>query len=260
MAVTGLPPLDLHAHVDTGIDSADLDELGAVVFAVTRSLEEAQAALARDDEGTVWGVGCHPAIASSHNDFDIDVFSSLLEHFAFVGEIGLDGKTSVPLARQRETLRQTLQALQTCPRIVSLHSAGATADIVDALETTPVRGAILHWWLGNDTSTARAVDAGCFFSLNASCVARHRRLLDNIPLDRLLTETDHPYGDRRTRPQRPGNVTPVEDVIASHHGITPAQARQFMWSNLHRLVQQTDSEPLLPSAVRDLVLSNSPQK
>lgn len=260
MAVTCLPPLDLHAHVDTSIDSADLDELDAVVFAVTRSLDEARTALTRDDEGTVWGVGCHPAVASSHNGFAIDAFSGLLDHFAFVGEIGLDGKARVPLARQQESLRQMLQALQSRPRIVSLHSAGATAAVLDALEATPVRGAILHWWLGTDTSTARAVDAGCFFSLNASSVERHRRLLDNIPLDRLLTETDHPYGDRRTRPQRPGNVKPVEDAIASHHGMTPAQTRQIMWDNLHRLVQQTGSEPLLPSAVRDLVLSNSPQE
>ena len=257
--MTGLPPLDLHAHVDTSIDSADLAELGAVVFAVTRSLDEARTALARDDKGTVWGVGCHPALASSHTGFDTDAFSSLLKHFAFVGEIGLDGKAKVPLARQQETLHQILQALQARPRIVSLHSAGATAAVLDALETTPVRGAVLHWWLGTDTLTARAVDAGCFFSLNASSVARHRRLLDGIPPDRLLTETDHPFGDRRTRPQRPGNVAPVEDAIASHHNITPMQTRQLLWDNLRCLVKQTDSEPLLPNAVRDLIMFRAPQ-
>ena len=52
------PPLDLHAHVDAGIDAAELTALRAIVFAVTRSLDEAEQALKRSDRTTIWGVGC----------------------------------------------------------------------------------------------------------------------------------------------------------------------------------------------------------
>ena len=52
-----LPPLDLHAHIDTGIAAAELTALQAVVFAVTRSLDEAARALNRSDGMTIWGVG-----------------------------------------------------------------------------------------------------------------------------------------------------------------------------------------------------------
>lgn len=253
--MTGLPPLDLHAHVDTSIDAADLYHLRAVVFAVTRSLKEAQTAVLRQDRGAVWGLGCHPALASSHHSFNPETFSGLLERFAFVGEVGLDGRTRVPLDRQRRTLRHVLQLLAVSPRPVSLHSAGATGAVVDELEATPPSGAILHWWLGNETQTARAIDLGCYFSVNAVGVVGHRRILHNIPLNRLLTETDHPYGDRRTRPQRPGNVIAVEEAIANHHGISMAQTRRVMWSNFRRLIQQTEAGPLMPNSIRTLIAS-----
>ena len=63
-----LPPLDLHAHIDPTIAPNDLDDLRAVVFAVTRSLDEAQQALERTDSTTVWGVGCHPGLVASQKD------------------------------------------------------------------------------------------------------------------------------------------------------------------------------------------------
>lgn len=49
-----LPPLDLHAHVATDVAPRALEELGAVVFAVTRSLDEYEETLNRSDAVTVW--------------------------------------------------------------------------------------------------------------------------------------------------------------------------------------------------------------
>ena len=50
-----LLPLDLHAHVDTSIGASELSALQAIVFAVTRSLDEAEQALKRSDRTTIWG-------------------------------------------------------------------------------------------------------------------------------------------------------------------------------------------------------------
>lgn len=44
-----LPPIDLHAHIEADIASSDLSELGSLVFAATRSLDEAEQALGRSD-------------------------------------------------------------------------------------------------------------------------------------------------------------------------------------------------------------------
>lgn len=201
-------------------------------------------------------MGCHPGLVSAHEAFDIKRFASLITRTAFVSEIGLDGSSRVPVATQEATLDSILTILQRAPRIASLHSYRATDHVIAALERRPIRGAILHWWLGDAGDTRRAVELGCFFSVNASCV-RRTDLLGLIPLDRLLTETDHPFGDRRSgAAARPGHVTTVEESLARQHGKAVATIRSAMWTNLARLVSETGCAQLLPRAVRRQLIAS----
>lgn len=243
-------PLDLHAHVDPKISAHDLIDLRAVVFAVTRSLDEAATALSRTDARTCWGVGCHPGLVRAQKAFDADRFGELVADTAFVSEVGLDGESRVPMPLQQATLNAILGVLQPSPRITSLHSYQATEEVIAALEARPITGAVLHWWLGDADQTRRALDLGCFFSINASSVRRYD-LLELIPLDRVLTETDHPFGDRHTtRKARPGVVDPVEQALAKHHNVPLDGIRRQMWSNLAQLVEEAGCARLLPRSVR----------
>lgn len=250
---TALPPLDLHAHIDVSVPEDDLRSLGAVIFAATRSLAEAAQALRRRDETIVWGVGSHPGLARSHSSFDDATFTSLIARTAFVSEFGLDGRSKIDLDRQRRTLQRALEVLSETPRILSLHSYGATDDIVDELQRCPAPGVVLHWWLGNPSTTARAVDLGCYFSVNASS-ARQLEVLKTIPLNRLFTETDHPFGDRASaQRQLPGNVANLEQVLARHHEISVEDLRRQMWRNLAELVHSTGCGALLSRRIRALL-------
>lgn len=254
-----LPPLDLHAHLDPSIDPGELQGLGAVVFAVTRELHEAEEVLRRDDEFTVWGVGCHPGLAGAQSQFAKEDFDRLIDSTAFVGEVGLDGKSRVPIETQTGTLRAALEVLADKRRVVSLHSYAATEAIIVELERLPGPGRILHWWLGDASLSQRAVELGCYFSLPPS-TARRRDLFDEIPLDRLLTETDHPFGDKRSgAAARPGNVEVVERALAAHHQLTLAELRLILWRNLGRLVKQVGCGRLLPSRVRTLLGTLPPE-
>lgn len=243
-----LVPLDLHAHIEPTIAATEVDALKAVVFCVTRSLDEASAALLRDDELAVWGVGCHPGVAAAQKQFSGARFAGMLERTCFAGELGLDGARG-NRERQRATLKAAFEVLQAHPRITSLHSTGATGAVLDELSATPIAGAVLHWWLGDERETARAVELGCYFSINRAGVGRNN-LLELVPLQRLLTETDHPFGDRRSRPHRPGNVEFVEAVITRHHGLSPKECRRQLWMNLATLVQETHCGRLVPRAIR----------
>lgn len=253
--MTHLPPLDLHAHVDPAIDRSDLDALDGVVFAVTRSLAEAAVALDRTDDPVVWGVGCHPGLARAQKGFSVDEFARLLDQTPFVGEFGLDGSSRVAMSVQRATLRMALSVLAQTPRLVSLHSHGATEALIEELEATPIRGAILHWWLGDAELTRRAIDLGCYFSVNASSV-RNGEVLDLIPRRRLLTETDHPFGDRyASQPRKPGNVDDAERSIARRNRAQPLAVRRRLWQNLGDLVRETGCGALLPLAIQSTLTS-----
>ena len=250
--MTDLPELDLHAHVDPRISGRDLLDLDAVVFAVTRSLDEAELALKRDDALTAWGIGCHPGLVKAHKAFDHRRFADLVAHSGYVSEVGLDGRSRVPMETQEGTFQAVLSVLAHTPRITSIHSFEAAEEVVAALEGQPIKGAILHWWLGNVEQTRRAVGLGCFFSINASSV-RRQDLLDEIPLDRVLTETDHPFGDRFGGEPRPGRVDDVEAWLARHYRVERTELRRVLWRNLARLADETGCRDLLPAGVQDLV-------
>lgn len=249
------PPLDLHSHVDPDIAASELLHLRAVVFAATRTLDEAESALARQhsDLLAVWGVGTHPAMKNALDGFDSARFATLVERSAYVSEIGLDGQVRARLPRQIEVLTEVLSTLQRLPRIASLHSYGATSQLLDLLELTPVRGAVLHWWIGDAVQTQRAVELGAYFSVNSSNL-KHKDVLSAIPVNRLLSETDHPNGNRWSpQPRQPGNVTKVEKSLGELHGMSAQAFRRQSWANLKRLTEEIDCGDLLPQRVQAIL-------
>lgn len=247
-----LPPLDLHAHIKPTIPARDLERLGAVVFAATRSLTEFASTQRRRDAVTIWGVGCHPGALTAQDEFTTERFKSLLCTTAFVGEVGLDRRSKVPMATQEATFRAILSELAVSPRIVSIHSSGACANVLDLLEEMPVQGAVLHWWRGTPAQTARAVALGCWFSVNAAGMKHAAVAL--IPIDRLLTETDHPSGDRSApAPRQPGAVLDVESELAKLHEVSPAKMRLRIWRTFDELVRATETASFLPTPINRML-------
>ena len=170
-------PIDAHAHIDADIDRSEITKLGAFVMAVTRTLDEAEIATRRHDSMAVWGIGCHPGLKRAQERFNVDRFRQLLARTSFVGEMGLDGRSRVPMDLQVKTIKEAFGVLRETPRMVSLHSYAATAELIDLLQPDPPAGIILHWWLGDERQTDRAVELGCFFSINSSSVTK-KYLLD----------------------------------------------------------------------------------
>jgi len=245
-----MPPIDMHAHIEPDISPGDLLELGSLIFAATRSLDEAERALKRSDSWTIWGVGCHPGLVGVQKAFDQLRFANLIGRTAYVSEIGLDGQSRVPIDMQRSTLDAILATLQESPRLTSIHSFAATDTVLECLAARPIHGAVLHWWLGDNSQTKQAVELGCYFSINASML-RRPDLLASLPLDRVLVETDHPFGDKSGgRGRRPGRVEDVERALAQVHGVEPESVRKETWRNLAELVSDARCGALLPMPVR----------
>ena len=91
MSNFALPALDAHAHIAPDVTPTQVAALGqSVVFAMTRSLDEARQVKNRRDSALVWGIGVHPGVAAAREAWDPEQFTDLLGSFALVGEIGLD--------------------------------------------------------------------------------------------------------------------------------------------------------------------------
>lgn len=252
--MTTWPSIDAHAHVDPRVRTEDLRALQAAVFTATRTNEEFAAASRRRDDLVVWGLGAHPGVDAAITGFDAGAFGAVAAGAALISEVGLDGRSPVPIQVQSRVLEEILAVAADAPRVVSIHSAGATSQVLDLLAERCPPGVVLHWWRGSAQETAQAVALGCYFSVNHREI-RRPRVLGAVPAHRLLTETDHPFGDRGAGQPRPGGVESIERAITKTCGTTPEQTRRGLWGNLAALINSTEAGSLLPAALQELVLS-----
>ena len=243
-----LPTLDAHVHVKYTHSEADLSPCGGILAAAL-SLEEASHAVARNDKAVAWGVGCHPGDAAAQRDFDAKTFGDLIRHTAVVGEIGLDKKSQVPFDVQLKTFRAILETVSDNPRLVSIHSNHATAEVLEELDRRRISVPVLHWWSGSRTRTKAAVHIGCYFSINPR-IAPYSLFSELVPLDRVLVETDRNYDE--SPGEIPAVIEAAEQVIAAKYGVQAAALRIATWRNLGSIARALGSAPRLPETLKDL--------
>lgn len=250
-----LPPIDAHAHIETGVSARDVAGLQAFVVAVTRERKEWAAALLRTDRLAVWGVGVHPGLPAEITGFDQVAFGDAVERTCFVGEVGLDGKSKADLNSQRHVLAQILEVVAARPRPTTIHSVGASGHVLDALRQQPISAPILHWWRGNEKQTEEAVELGCFFSINGAEIKRPK-VLSLLPPERVLTETDFPYS-RRSDPaaSKPAAVSTTERALMQVWDMGELALRRLLWQNLGELFDRCDLTDRVPSAVQEAMLT-----
>ena len=244
-----LPPLDVHAHVDPTVTATQLGTLGsALVFAVTRSIAEAERVRSRQDDRLIWGLGTHPGVPEAIAQYDGVTFRKLVPEFMLVGEIGLDRR--VPGEVAVAVLHDTLTIARDHKRISTVHSTGRHAAVVTAVVES---GAcvILHWFLGSSAHIERAGEAGAYFSVNA---AMSDSQIAALPTDRLLPETDFPF-TKRAGSKLPGDIEILERRVAQLLGLSRDSVRQMWYRNLRNALRAAGCLDLVPNALMKPLLS-----
>ena len=200
--------LDLMAHPDAVADEATALGLGLFNCGVDPRDFSAANERALRQPGIIAGVGLHPWwLADGHCGFDeINLLCEVAAQERYIGEVGLDFSArfagSEPL--QTQALDRLCNALAQRPlagRVISIHAVRSAGTVLDVLEShgllipNPDSPAIIfHWFSGTSDELVRARNAGCYFSVNERMLAtkRGREYARQIPLDRLLLETDAP--------------------------------------------------------------------
>jgi TatD DNase family protein len=246
MSPSDLPPLDCHAHVAPDVTKLQIAGLnGALVFAMTRTADEARAAASRSDPTLVWGFGAHPGIPDAISRVNESVLREAIQSHVVMGEIGMDRKG--PDGPQREALEAILDACKKQPVVLSLHSTGRTRQLLDVLRQHPHPGTVLHWFNGTPDEISEAVALGCYFSVN-NAMSDDR--LAQIPTERMLPETDFPASRKSTLASKPGDSRALEKRLARRDCSHVNAVRHGFYRTLAGLLAVSGARPRMPQGFR----------
>lgn len=220
---------DTHCHLDLMLspDAAisESEALGLGLFDCGIDPRDFSAANERAlrQPGIIAGVGLHPwwLVDGRCGPAEVDLLCEVAAQERYIGEVGLDFSArfagSEPLQIQAlNRLCDTLVQHPLTGRVISIHAVRSAGAVLDVLEShgllipnsdSPV--IIFHWFSGTSDELVRARNASCNFSVNERMLAskRGREYARQIPLDRLLLETD--------APAEPNTETSAQSLIRS---------------------------------------------
>lgn len=212
-----MPFIDSHCHIDGPEYDADRDEVIARArdAGVTAMLNvgtgdphsgafERAVDLAEKHEGIYAAVGVHPHDARLFDGVAVQKLVDLVKESKRViawGEIGLDYHYDhSPREVQREVFRRQLRLARSVQLPVVIHSREADDDTISILRDELAgyeRGGVMHCFGGSLTMAQSALKLGFFISFAGNVTFKKaeplREVARQLPLDRLMIETDCPY-------------------------------------------------------------------
>ena len=254
------PPLiDTHAHLEMRHFSEDLPgvihrarnngimavlTVGVDLPSCRRTLQIAEM---HQDIFAILGV--HPHHAANVPEKDLVEIQQMAQHTkvrAF-GEIGLDFyRNLAPPRVQRERFRQQIAMGRNLNLPLVIHSRDATNETLTILhqERAWEVGGVIHCYSGNNEAAKRYLDMNFYLSIPGIITYPEahdlRKVVNNLPLDKLLLETDAPFltpVPHRGARNEPAYVTYTAHAVATLRGQDIADIAAATTENARQIFQ-----------------------
>ncbi|MDO9592375.1 MAG: TatD family hydrolase [Erysipelotrichaceae bacterium] len=244
---------DSHAHVNSDkfdndrefvLNRAKGNGVGLIVNPGA-NLESSLAAiqLAETHAYIYAAVGVHPHDTSSMDPAMLDRLESLArrDKVVAIGEIGLDFHYDFsPREDQRKWFVEQLRLARRLKKPVIIHDREAHEEIFSALRAEQAfeYGVLMHCFSGSVELARQYVRLGAYISIAGPVTYKNNRktveVVEHVPLDRLLIETDSPYltpEPHRGKRNEPMYVRHTCESIARIRGITFEEAAEVTLQN-----------------------------
>ena len=250
--------VDSHCHLDFPEFAPELDQVvgrardagvGTILTIGTRldRFDGVRAIAERFDQ--IWcSVGVHPHEAASEK---LDEPAELIERaqhprVAGIGEAGLDYfYERSPKADQIRNFRAHIAASRHTGLPLIVHARDADEDLCTILEDEYSRGAfpgLIHCFSSTAKLAQTALGLGLFISISGIVTFKKadelRSIVANVPLDRLLIETDAPYlapMPHRGKRNEPAFVKHTAEAVARLKGVELEKLAEQTTDNFFRL-------------------------
>ena len=253
--------IDSHCHLnypglverqDEVLDAARARGVGGFLNIATRQAEWGDILATAERHADVWAsVGVHPHEADAHPDLGATALIEGAEHAKVVaiGECGLDYYyDKSDRAAQWTRFEAHIEAARTTGLPLIVHTRDAEEDTAEILGRAVKAGGVtgvLHCFTSSAELARKALDLGFFISLSGIVTFKNARDLQNtakqVPLDRLLVETDSPFlapVPHRGRPCEPAFVADTAAFAAELRGEAPEALAEATTAMFFRLFQR----------------------
>ena len=233
---------NLNELVDECLDS-NVDKIAVVGYDLASSLR----AIKASEHPSVYAiVGLQPNEVSSFDgnyDAFIDLFNN--EKCIGIGEIGLDyywNKDEKEI--QMKAFEKQLQIASNYKKPVIIHCRDAYEDTFNMLNKyhKQLDGIIMHCYSGSVEMMKRFLTINCYISISGVVTFKNAKAIKEVakevPLDRLLVETDDPYLTPvpfRGKENRPSYVKYVLKEIAEIKEMNYEELEKIVYENSLRV-------------------------
>jgi TatD DNase family protein len=247
--------VDSHCHLDFPDFAPERDEviarafgagIGTMLTICTRLDQFAGVEAIAESNERIWcSVGAHPHEAADHGDLLAERLVALAAHprVIGIGETGLDFHYDLsPRKVQERVFRTHIAASQMTGLPLIIHAREADQEIAAILTQERPPAGVLHCFTGSRALAETAVALGFYVSISGIVTFRNaedlRAIVRDLPLDRLLVETDAPYlapVPYRGKRNEPAFVAATAAFVAELKGMEPEALAEATTANFFRL-------------------------
>jgi len=239
--------IDTHCHIDLYDNPESLlnecEKSGFTVLSMTNlpSHFEMGYPFYKSHKKIRIALGMHPLYSEKHQE-EFPIFLRNLNKTSYIGEIGLDFSKEGYSTKDQQivTFTQILNNVSSQSKILSIHSRRAEKEVLDLLLKHKIQSAIFHWYSGSISLIQKILEAGYYFSINPAMILSEngKKIISQIPIDRILTESDGPFVETEKRRIHPRDIIKVIEFISIARNISVAQVESQIQENFNVLIKR----------------------
>jgi TatD DNase family protein len=247
--------IDSHCHLDYEglaerlpevLRSAESAGVGLMVSIGTQVRKFPNLLKVADENANVFcTVGTHPHHAHEELDVTVEDLTGLAQHprVVGIGECGLDYHYDFsPRAAQEQGFRTHIKAARAADLPLVIHAREADEDVARIMAEEAPCKYLLHCFTGSPALAARGLALGAYISFSGILTYKSaenlKAIAKDVPMDRLLVETDAPYlapVPHRGKGNEPAFVVETLKTLAAIKGLAPEEMARVTSSNFFRL-------------------------
>ncbi len=197
---------DTHSHIDADVFDDQRDQIiqnakqqgimWQLVPATVASRFQKLHSICQQYSGLLPTVGLHPYWVNTHTTTDWQQVESLAHHCYALGECGLDS-TIDQFNQQIEWFKRHCQLATDSGLPLIIHARGAIDQVLKILRHYQNIRGIVHSFSGSEQQAKQLIDRGFLLGIGGNITypraQKLRRVLQNLPKDSWVIETDSPY-------------------------------------------------------------------